>query len=331
MDEQKAREEKRVNAPVGLPLSGCSTQLLAGLILFPSIPLFLLSVAALALFYAMPERFGGWLARLPGDQLIRSALTFAPATLFAVVVLAVLYVIERPETRRSGSADRISESDEAGTSTAERGVAMGRNFILVTARLALIGGLLLLVFSVSLLAVSFVAPGRFGLWMDALPGGGYIRSLIRLGPFLFFAVVFTSGLIILLLGERRAVSQPRAGVSVAQFAAGAALLLAVPLLMASLGAFALYYLSPARFEALLLTISMDNLIRLSLIFAPAVLFSIVILAGLVLFTGAVAQRPSGNLRQGDSVVFLSFGAGLFTALIIAVGFLGAVFLLLRWG
>jgi hypothetical protein len=214
---------------------------------------------------------------------------------------------------------------------AEQGLATGRHFILVTARLGVIGGLVLLVFSVSLLAVSFVAPGRFGLWMDALPGTAYLREAVRLAPFLLFGGVVLSGIVLLLLGGRRTVSQPRAGATVAQFAAGAALLLAVPLLLASLGAFALYYLSSARFEALMLKISMDNLIRLGLIFAPAVLFSIVILAGLVLYTGAVAQRRSTALRTGDSLVFLSFGAGLFTALIIAIGFLGAVFLLLRWG
>jgi hypothetical protein len=300
------------------------------LILFPSIPLFFVSVAALALFYSMPERFGSLLARLPGDQFIRSALTFAPATLFAVVVLALLYVIERPQAKTTGSNEE-QELAEEGESATAREIVSGRHFILVTARLGLIGGLLLLVFSVSLLAVSFVAPGRFGLWMDALPGSGYFRSAVRLGPFLLFAMVVVSGLVLVLLGERRTVSQPRTGATVAQFAAGAALLLAIPLLLASLGAFALYYLSPVRFEALLLKISMDNLIRLSLIFAPAVLFSIVILAGLVLFTGSVAQRPSATLRTGDSVVFLSFGAGLFTALIIAIGFLGAVILLLRWG
>jgi hypothetical protein len=330
MDNRETQPGTGVNKPVVSPLSGCSTQLLAGLILFPSIPLFFVSVAALALFYTMPERFGGLLARLPGDQFIRSALTFAPATLFALVVLALLYVVERPQSRTSGADDGL-EPAEATERVVERGLASGRHFLLVTARLGLIGGLLLLVFSVSLLAVSFVAPGRFGLWMDAIPGGGYLRSVVRVGPFLLFAGVVIAGLVLLLLGERRTVSRPGTGATVAQFAAGAALLLAIPLLLASLGAFALYYLSPARFEALLLTISMDNLIRLSLIFAPAVLFSIVVLAGLVLFTGSVAQRPSANVRTGDSVVFLSFGAGLFTALIIAIGFLGAVFLLLRWG
>ena len=50
----------------------------------------LASVAALALFYLAPTRFGNLIDRLPGETFIRTALVFAPATLFAIVVLAAV-------------------------------------------------------------------------------------------------------------------------------------------------------------------------------------------------------------------------------------------------
>src|SRR3972149_4570000 len=78
------------------PRGGSSTRWVAGLLLVPSVPLLLLSVGALGLFYVAPQRFGELLERLPGDQYLRSALAFAPAVLLAFVVLAILYALERP-------------------------------------------------------------------------------------------------------------------------------------------------------------------------------------------------------------------------------------------
>ena len=89
------------------PRRGSTTRWVAGLLLVPSVPLLLLSVAALGLFYVAPQRFGELLERLPGDQYLRSALAFAPAVLLAFVVLAILYALERPEPAEGeGSRDR---------------------------------------------------------------------------------------------------------------------------------------------------------------------------------------------------------------------------------
>ena len=72
------------------------TRLVATLVLIPTVPMLLASIAALALFYIAPVRFGNLINRLPGETFIRTALFFAPATLFAVVVLAALYALEKP-------------------------------------------------------------------------------------------------------------------------------------------------------------------------------------------------------------------------------------------
>src|SRR3989304_3819426 len=87
--------------PDGAEVRPARTRLLAGLVLVPAIPLLAFSVFALAVFYTAPERFGAWLARLPGDTYLRTALIFAPATLLAVVVMATLYLQDsaRDETR----------------------------------------------------------------------------------------------------------------------------------------------------------------------------------------------------------------------------------------
>ncbi|HKY84900.1 MAG TPA: hypothetical protein VJ160_08760, partial [Anaerolineales bacterium] len=73
------------------------SRVLAMVVLLPSALLLLISVVALAAFYTQPTRFNALLARLPGDDLIRTALIFAPATLVAVVVMAVLYANDVPK------------------------------------------------------------------------------------------------------------------------------------------------------------------------------------------------------------------------------------------
>src|SRR3989304_3450252 len=96
--------------PDGAEVRPARTRLLAGLVLVPAIPLLAFSVFALAVFYTAPERFGAWLARLPGDTYLRTALIFAPATLLAVVVLATLYLRD--------SAEGEERTTQVGTSLA---------------------------------------------------------------------------------------------------------------------------------------------------------------------------------------------------------------------
>ena len=68
------------------------------MVLIAAIPMLLLSSLALIVFYAAPERFDSILARLPGETAIRTILIFAPVTLLAIIVLALLYAFEKPST-----------------------------------------------------------------------------------------------------------------------------------------------------------------------------------------------------------------------------------------
>jgi hypothetical protein len=116
---ERAADHNRADRP-----RASTTRWVAGLLLVPSVPLLLLSVAALGLFYVAPQRFGELLARLPGDQYLRSALAFAPAALLAFVILAVLYALERPEpeaeagTLPAGGEPAAAEPAGAATPTA---------------------------------------------------------------------------------------------------------------------------------------------------------------------------------------------------------------------
>ncbi|MEJ2571866.1 MAG: hypothetical protein P8Y98_15135 [Anaerolineales bacterium] len=69
-------------SPGGANDAGRTPRLVATLVLVPSVPMLIVSIAALALFYLAPTRFGNLIDRLPGETFIRTALVFAPATLF---------------------------------------------------------------------------------------------------------------------------------------------------------------------------------------------------------------------------------------------------------
>ena len=72
------------------------TRITATAVLVIAIPSLLLSSSALAVFYLAPDRFESILARLPGEAAIRTVLIFAPVTLLAIIVLALLYAFEKP-------------------------------------------------------------------------------------------------------------------------------------------------------------------------------------------------------------------------------------------
>ena len=111
------------------------SRVLAALVLFPTVPMLMLSVSALALFYLAPSRFGALLSRLPGESIIRSALVFAPATLFAIVILALLYVLEKPSL-----AGEESKAEDVVESVV-RGKVPRRVFKLVAERVLSLCGL----------------------------------------------------------------------------------------------------------------------------------------------------------------------------------------------
>jgi hypothetical protein len=69
------------------------------MVLAASLPVLFLSLLTLALFVLKPEGFQHYLTRLPSETLLRLGLLFAPASLIAVVTLAVLYLISRSPLR----------------------------------------------------------------------------------------------------------------------------------------------------------------------------------------------------------------------------------------
>jgi hypothetical protein len=80
---------------LGVTRSTRPINLAVSLVLVAAAPILLVSLAALGLFYLSPARFESVIARIPYEAFVRLALTFAPAILFAVVLLAYLYLGKR--------------------------------------------------------------------------------------------------------------------------------------------------------------------------------------------------------------------------------------------
>ena len=290
-------------------------RLVAGLVLIPSIPLLLASVGALALFYVAPTRFGQILARLPGDQYMRSALAFAPAVLLALVILAILYLLEGPAPT-TAELSPASLRDKSGATP-----------WIWLARRALI--LLVPVLSLATVAalLSFAIPDHFSNWLAFLPGQRYLRVAVAIAP---FAIGALTGIVALI--SRRGGD----GYTAWPWAAWLprllpAILLALASLMlaASVAALGLFTLQPARLESLLDRIPAETVLRLELAFAPIVLLAVVMLAALSLLRGRSPPAAAGVTVTSPDLMWL-ISAGLILAMIIgATLMVGAALLLLR--
>lgn len=295
------------------------TRAVAVAVLIPSVPLLFVAVAALGLFYIRPERFDALLQRLPGTDFLRVALIFAPATLFAIVVMAVLYAVERPAAPARTARPKANA----------RGVAA----------VVLAGSLFCLLVSVALALLSFVAPGRFAALTESLPGQSYIRPAIELAPFvcLFVALIafsYVTGRDRTPTGGALRSSPPR----LARLTAGLILLPAVPLLLLSSVGLGLFYAQPEWAGRILAHLGVQAFVRLGLIFAPATLLALVILAVLYIRQpGAeAATQPVGPARTGDRAgdgrdptIWLLAG-GLGVSGVVVLGLLAALlYLLLR--
>ena len=304
-----------------------SSKFVATLVLIPAIPMLLLSVASLGLFYLAPVRFGTLISRLPGESLIRTALVFAPATLFAIVVLAVLYAVEQPVGGRIRTRPR-REIRSMGFP-----LQQASRWLLTPAVLASI-------FSLGLWALSFVSPDRFNRLLAPLPGDSYWKPLVPYMPWLLFPLMlflayqaFTPGV------SDEAVEtvdgRSRRSRSLLDSAVSALLTFAVPSLLATSAALIVYILKPERVSALLERLPFDSLVRLMLLFAPPTLFSVVILAVLFLL-GSRRERKLGE--KGEQVesdrrdthrwrASLAMGvlvAGLSLSAFLGLGSLGAL-------
>ena len=271
------------------------SRVLAMVVLLPSALLLLISVVALAAFYTQPTRFNALLARLPGDDLIRTALIFAPATLVAVVVMAVLYANDVPK-------QEVRESTRP--SARRRGLSARRRGGLARASLWITLPALMLVAAAQMLA--FVAPGRVERLLDALPATTLLTRLFDLSPIVVLAAVGLG----LILGFVPAGKEPAAGVRVwtaSRIARLGALLTLVPalgLLLLSVSGWALILASPARLAWLADKLPAETLLRLGLAFSPVMLLGLVLLAALYLTVpargnglAAIAPRPSANFSS----------------------------------
>jgi hypothetical protein len=263
------------------------TRTVAILVLIPSVPLLLLSMAALALFYITPDRFGKLISRLPGEAFVRMALVFAPVTLFAVVVLALLYAYDRSPTGVARA--RLDRRTDVPLSLVKEDGA--RFYTRWVARLSLAPAVLALLASTGLWALSFVSPPRFDRLMDPLPGDRYLRPLVPWAPIGLFIVVLC---VLYLAFDGRSFSRGVVRSSrPLSLAVGIALVSAAPILLFSLAALGVYFISPIRFEQVLARLPYEEFIRLVLTFAPAVLFALVLLAFLYLQKQRIgATQPS---------------------------------------
>lgn len=288
-----------------------ATRLIATLVLFPTIPMLLMSVAALALFYLAPVRFGDLIAQLPGETFIRTALVFAPATLFAIVTLAVLYAVEKPR-----EVEPAAETERA---------ASRRWSARWVARAVLLPALPALVLSTGLWALSFVSPSRFDRLLSPLPGDSYLRPLIPFSPPLLLVIVVVALFFAVLYDPER--SRGARAPRVALLGVGFVLFTALPTLLISLAGLGLYRFAPDKFASWFDRLSDGTFIRLVLVFAPAMLFALVVIAVLYLW----GERVRSAIESRRSTIALSvMGVGLFLVSVFGMALLGViVFLLLR--
>ncbi len=292
-----------------------ATRTLAVLVLIPGVPLLLASVSALVLFYLAPDRLARILARLPGQEIIRTLLFFAPVTLFGVVILAILYA--RDSARLPAPAPQPA---------ARRALPFTTWLLWISLPLLLASGVAW--------AARFLAPGRFNRMLEALPGTSYLQHLVSAVPPVLLVIVVGTLLVRLIRSappaEAAATSRADLSLGLAKFAAVLVLLPSLPLLLLSGGGLALYYLRPDLLLAIAAKLSQATVLRLGVLVLPMSLLALIFLATLTLLSmpGRRAAAPGGE--TGRLAVVALLVAGLMVTMAVAVGVVGAViWLLLR--
>ena len=316
--------------------TGNTSRLVATLVLVPSVPMLLGSIAALALFYLAPTRFGELINRLPGETFIRTALVFAPATLFAIVVLAALYAVEKPDTAREVSRVESAPPRPRAAAGKKRLTLNGQR----VARISLTLLVPALLFSVGLWGLSFISPGRFERLIEPLPGDRFLRPLVGAAPIVLFALTLIALLFAFARHDRKWLEDAQE--RIARITVRSVLVLAVPAFLLTLGALILLLISPEGYARVVELLSYEEFIRLVLAFAPAILLATVILAVLYLrrsqwglveslkatATQQIAAAEIKALRARIAPWILVAGLTLTTTM--GLGLLGAgVYLLLK--
>jgi hypothetical protein len=300
--------------------SRSASRAVALFVLVPATLGLVLSVLALAAFYLAPGRFTALLERLPGTEFLRVALIFSPATLFGVVLLAALYALEpaRPRPAEEPSAPRA-----------------GMPVLRLLASAALAVSLPLLLLSAAGWVLSFVAPGRFDLLIKPLPGTALLKAVLPYAPFLFLAI--SAGAALALAGgrARRRLHLP----DVTRWSVRLILFAALPLLGLTLGGLILFYAQPAWGERLVAKLGVAAFVKLGLVFGPAVLIALVVLASLYLARPRAAEAMHDGASEAPIVPqqagrrtwsTWAFISALAASSMMAVGVtLAVVYLLLR--
>lgn len=277
-------------------------------VLVPTLPMLLGSIALLLVFYLAPTRFNAFLERLPGDELIRTILIFAPVTLFAVVVLALLYALEG-SAQSAGSVRQPAADRAVGAGIDRRRLAW----------LAIGIGTPMLVLGVAAALSYVVAPEQLAAWLRPLPGDSLWRPLLRFAPLPPLVLLLPAGLYLLARTDWRArLSDP---LQPARLGSLLTLLTALPLLLLSTAALGIFLVSPARLMGIVERLSLETLMKTALVFAPVILLSLVLLAALYLISSWSALReqsepdrqpasgPLADRRARLAVWILSLGLG----------------------
>lgn len=278
-------------------------------VLVPTLPMLLGSMALLLIFYLAPTRFNALIERLPGDDLIRTILIFAPVTLFAVVVLALLYALEQP-VRASGA---LTESSRAPSIT--RGLDRRK-----LAWLAIGIATPLLVLGVATALFNVIAPERMAAWLRPLPGDSLWRPWLRFAPIPPLLVIFPAGLYLLARSNwRERFADP---LQPARLGSLLTLLAALPLLMLSVAALAVFVVSPGRFMGLIDRLSIETLLKTALVFAPVILLSVVLLAVLYLVSSWTGVRGESAEPQPPTTAAAADRRARAAVWILSVGLSG---------
>ncbi len=285
MSEEKTNNIEGVEKEE-LTATSSYTRWAASAVLIVAIPLLLLSSLALAVFYAAPTRFESILARLPGEAAIRTVLIFAPVTLLAIIVLALLYAFEKPsvEVTRPQVAHPLDAVREPATWFGKLDIQR------ITWWILLLTFTILLVL-IPVRSAAFLSPTLFENFLGRYPGEKLLDFVIHYGPIILVAVEAIA--VLLFVGVR---IKPRGGereilmpgmrwlrkVGPTRLAVGTVLIFSLPILLVSLTSLILFFIQTERFVNLINRLPGEVPLRMGLIFIPASLIIVVALAVLFL-------------------------------------------------
>jgi hypothetical protein len=339
--DQTARSDKEARVS-----SSHYTRWVAGMVLFVAIPLLLMSISALAVFYATPERFDSIVSRFPGEAAIRTVLIFAPVTLLAIVVLAILYAVEKPslEVTRPQLTRPLDVARYAGT-------WMDRLNVQHLAWWTLLLSSVVLLILTPIRAAAFLSPTRFENFLGRYPGEHLLNFVVHSGPIMFLVVEILAGFVFVVarikgIGGEREILMPgmrwMRKVGSTRLAVGIVLALSVPILVVSLTSLVLFFVRTESFLGLIDRLPGEVPLRMGLIFIPASLILVVALALLFLLKQKSGGEVSSLEAESDArqagmgwELVLWYLSWIFTWVIAVVGaaviglVVGVVVLILR--